>query len=256
MIQNLHTHTTRCGHAQGTDQQYVLAAIEGGLQTLGFSEHSPHNYPGGYISKSHMPLNMLQDYTQSVHSLARDYADQIHILLGSEIEYYPALFNDSVQRLKDAGVEYLILGQHWIDNEVGHAYLGRPFDDPDILKKYCQQVLDGMQTGLMTYLCHPDVPNFTGSRQLYDQLMRQLCSQANGCGLALEYNLWGIHKKGNYPTDRFWRIAAEENCKVVIGVDAHDPAILRETQLFDKAQRYIKNLGMELIEQLPIRSIQ
>ena len=54
MKQNLHTHTTRCGHACGTEDEYVRSAIEGGLKTLGFSEHCPHVYPDGFISKSHM----------------------------------------------------------------------------------------------------------------------------------------------------------------------------------------------------------
>lgn len=256
MIQNLHTHTARCGHAVGTDREYVLSAIEGGFKTLGFSEHSPHIYPGGYISKSHMPVALLPDYTASIRRLAEEYSCQLQILLGSEIEYYPALFADSVNRLRDAGVDYLILGQHWVDNEVGHTYLGRPFDDPQTLKKYLRQAILGMDSGLMTYFCHPDVPNFTGSRQLFDETMHLLCREANEHSLPVEYNLWGIHKKGNYPCERFWRIAAEENCRVVLGVDAHDPAIFTNTALITKAESYIKSLGMELIEQLPIRSIQ
>jgi transcriptional pleiotropic repressor len=34
---NYHTHTYRCGHAIGNDEEYVLEAIGLGLQTLGFS---------------------------------------------------------------------------------------------------------------------------------------------------------------------------------------------------------------------------
>ena len=43
---NLHTHTTRCHHAVGRDEQYILAAaaIEAGMKTMRFSEHMayPH----------------------------------------------------------------------------------------------------------------------------------------------------------------------------------------------------------------------
>ena len=38
---NLHTHTYRCGHAEGTEEEYVLAAIENGYVKLGFSDHTP-----------------------------------------------------------------------------------------------------------------------------------------------------------------------------------------------------------------------
>ena len=39
MIANYHTHTQRCRHATGTARDYVLAAIEGGLKELGFSDN-------------------------------------------------------------------------------------------------------------------------------------------------------------------------------------------------------------------------
>ena len=256
MKQNLHTHTTRCGHAVGSETEYIQAAIEGGLEILGFSEHAPHIYPDGFISKSHMQVADLPDYVQTIKTLAKDYEGQIEILLGSEIEYYPALFKDTVKRLLDTGIEYLILGQHWIENQVGLPYLARPTDDPYVLKQYCRQSIDGMQTGLFTYFCHPDVINFTGDPKLYESSMRQLCREANSCNLPIEYNLWGIRKGGNYPSDSFWHLAAEENCRVVLGVDAHAPDILADKDLFQRCEEYIRSLGMELLENYPIRRLQ
>ena len=35
----LHTHTKRCGHAFGADEEYVQAAIDAGIKVLGFSDH-------------------------------------------------------------------------------------------------------------------------------------------------------------------------------------------------------------------------
>ena len=40
-MKNYHSHTERCGHAWGTDDEFVLAAIDAGFQVLGFSEHTP-----------------------------------------------------------------------------------------------------------------------------------------------------------------------------------------------------------------------
>ena len=39
---NYHTHTKRCGHAIGEDEEYVINAIEAGLTDLGFSDHCPY----------------------------------------------------------------------------------------------------------------------------------------------------------------------------------------------------------------------
>ena len=45
MTTNYHTHTYRCGHASGTEREYVEKAIELGFSELGFSEHAPMPFP-------------------------------------------------------------------------------------------------------------------------------------------------------------------------------------------------------------------
>ena len=41
MLTNYHTHTTRCGHAEGTEEEYILTALRCGFKVLGFSDHAP-----------------------------------------------------------------------------------------------------------------------------------------------------------------------------------------------------------------------
>ena len=36
---NYHTHTYRCGHADGKDEDYVRQALGAGMYELGFSDH-------------------------------------------------------------------------------------------------------------------------------------------------------------------------------------------------------------------------
>ena len=48
---NFHTHTERCRHAGCSDQRYVDLAIEAGIKTLGFSDHTPYvGFTDGYYS--------------------------------------------------------------------------------------------------------------------------------------------------------------------------------------------------------------
>ena len=49
---NYHMHTKRCMHASGSDEDYVLAAIEGGYEEIGFSDHSPWQYKSANACKS------------------------------------------------------------------------------------------------------------------------------------------------------------------------------------------------------------
>lgn len=37
LVTNYHTHTKRCGHAYGEDEDFVLSAIKYGIKELGFT---------------------------------------------------------------------------------------------------------------------------------------------------------------------------------------------------------------------------
>ena len=45
MRANYHAHTWRCSHAKGTERDYVEAALDRGLEILGFSDHTPYPFP-------------------------------------------------------------------------------------------------------------------------------------------------------------------------------------------------------------------
>ena len=81
---------------------------------------------------------------------------------------------------------------------------------------------------------------------------RELCRAANRLGIPLEYNLYGVYKGAKpgllgYPCDGFWRIAAEENCRAVVGVDAHFPEGFRVTPM-EPAVEYLNGLGLTVLE--------
>ena len=61
MFCNYHTHTYRCGHATGTDREYVENAIKVGLKTLGFSDHAPYVFEDGYRSSMRMANVQIND---------------------------------------------------------------------------------------------------------------------------------------------------------------------------------------------------
>ena len=113
-----------------------------------------------------------------------------------------------------------------------------------------------METGLYTYFAHPDLFRFTGDEAVYDREMRKLCRTAGETGTPLEINLLGIRDGRHYPDERFWRIAAEEGCKAILGSDAHQPAWVTDPASEEKALRMAERLGLEVLTQLPLRSLQ
>ena len=94
MKTNYHTHTTRCMHATGSDEDYVLSAIKGGYQELGFSDHTPWKYHTDYVADMRMLPEELPRYVESLRSLREKYRDQISIKIGLECEYFPAYIFD------------------------------------------------------------------------------------------------------------------------------------------------------------------
>jgi len=256
MIANYHTHTPRCRHAVGSEEEYVRCALDSGMKILGFSDHTPYPFPEGYYSTMRMFPEQLESYIKAVNGLKTQYADQIQIHLGLEVEYYPAYFPELMRRLRDTDIEYMLLGQHWIGNEQNEPYSGSPTDDESCLRRYCAQVRDAMQTGLFTYLAHPDLIKYTGDDRIYTSHMRALCQEANSCGIPLEINLLGVQAARHYPRPRFWEIAAEEGCQVILGCDAHAPEALQDTQSEEKALQIVKQLHLNLVQTVSLRSLR
>lgn len=255
MIANYHAHTHRCNHAAGTEREYVEAAIRRGLRIFGFSDHSPQYFPGDYYTNMRMRPYQLLDYCAEVRKLRAEYRGRIEIPLGLEVEYYPALWGDLLPRLQDAGIEYLILGQHWLGNEQGEHGSAAPTEDENLLRRYCRQVCDAMETGAITYVAHPDLINFIGDDRIYRRHARDLCRAAAQMDIPLEINLLGITYHRHYPGALFWEVAAEENCKVILGLDAHAPAHILIEESETRAREMVRHLGLNLLETVQLKQI-
>ena len=99
MLTNYHTHTTRCGHAEGTEEEYILTALRCGFKVLGFSDHTPWAYATpGFVSRIRMLPSKLDDYVLTLRGLREKYADKLHIRIGLEAEYFPAYLAGSRKR--------------------------------------------------------------------------------------------------------------------------------------------------------------
>ena len=199
MKANFHTHTARCNHATGEDFQFVEAAIDAGLETLGFSDHTPYvGFGEGFYSFYRMRPEELSDYVASVNSLKEKYKDRIEICLGLEAEYYPKLFPALLEFLKPYGIEYLILGQHYIDDDENglSVYFIKTEEE---LVKYADQCIEAMETGLFSYIAHPDIANIDRKHPAFKREMRRICLCAKRLGMPVELNVLGIYRGRNYP---------------------------------------------------------
>ncbi len=247
MTVNLHTHTYRCHHATGTEREYIERAIAGGITHMGFSDHIPHRFPDGHESFYRVFLADVEDYMETLRALREEYRDRIRIDIGFEMEYYPEYFEEMLERALSLGAEYLLLGEHFVAHEFpGGIYAGDKTESEELLCRYVDAVIEGMETGVFSYLAHPDLIHYCGEDEIYEREMRRLCQASTRLGFPVEVNFLGIRDHRHYPDERFWKIAGEEGCEVVFGYDAHDPEGACDEASLKVAEEMVEKYGLRV----------
>lgn len=245
MLENYHTHTKRCKHAVGEDREYVEAAIEGGIKILGFSDHCPWIYPDGSESGIRMSPSEVDEYVSSLESLRKEYKDDIEIRIGFESEYIPELMEAQDQFLADYPIDYMLLGQHFLGPETnGGIYMGADIHEVETLISYVDTVIEGMGTGRYRYVAHPDLVHYVGPDDIYCREMRRLCEYLKSIDSPVEINMLGAVQGRHYPDRRFFEIAREVGNRGIIGVDAHEPAMLKDS----RGELLCRTIGKGLLE--------
>lgn len=248
MIYNYHTHTTRCHHAVDSDEEYIECAIKAGMKYLGFSDHAPFVFPDGHEAFYCVEEKDCYEYVETIHNLAAKYSDRIHLSAGYEMEYYPEHFKKMLDLAIKSGADYLILGQHCITHEYPKGPGSRGYtEDPDRLHEYVNNIVDAINTGVFSYVAHPDIINFGGDDEIYKKEMTRLCLSAKEHSIPLEINLHGLFHKRHYPSHKFLAIAGEIGAPVTFGHDAHDSAALLNKEVVKEAARMVKEHKLNYI---------
>ena len=232
-MKDYHTHTYRCKHALGDVEDLARNAINKKLEVLGVSDHTP--FPDNWCPEIRMDIAELPGYVQAIEKAQQDFPELI-ILKGMECEYQEKYYGFFREELMGKWqFDYLVLGQHifYCDGELVHFWLGG-MKGANELKAYTEATVQGIESGLFTYLAHPDA--FGHFYELWDEetkaCSRYIIEAAEAYRLPLEINSNGFRKgriktaQGSrfyYPLEPFWKMAASYNVRVVINSDAHHP---------------------------------
>lgn len=235
---DLHTHTWRCRHAEGSVADYVAAAHAVGADIIAITDHLPlpHDLElrlgpdHGYA----MPENELSAYVDEV-LVARESsraAGGPEVLLGIEVDYLPGA-EEHIERLTRAYPFDVVLGSvHFVD--------GWAFDDPaqvehyrdldidDLWQRYFANVIDAAGSGLFDVMSHLDLVKKFGFRPERDQTAayRDLAVQFAAFGVAAEINTAGLRKPCAelYPGPALLAELHRAGVALTTGSDAHDPS--------------------------------
>lgn len=266
-MNNYHTHTYRCRHAQGDVADYVRAAREAGLSELGFSDHMPH--PDSRWPLYHMLADELPGYVAAVREARRLEEERLHggitIFLGLECEWSADLgsfYRDEL--IGTFGIEYLLAGIHYA--EIG----GRLVDSFSItdargLGAYARQVEGAAGSGLFACLAHPDV--FMNGHIAWnadtEACARDVLAACAAADLPIEVNGNGLRKprvralegmRPPYPHRRFWELAAEYKVRAIAGSDAHHPRDVADG--LEACRSLAGEFGIVVLESLAVGSAE
>lgn len=200
MDYNYHTHTARCGHASGTEEEYIQNAIDAGIKYMGFSDHMAFEW-NGKDAPFRVPVSRAKEYCDTIRDLAKKYRDKIEIKVGFEMEYFKENFEQMLSGAISYGAEYLILGPHCLKADYPDVLPIHSLnsDDEDYLEEYVSVVCEAIKTGVFTYVAHPDMITFLGDVDVYREKMRRICVASREYNTPLEINFLGIREGRFYP---------------------------------------------------------
>tara|TARA_B100001063_G_scaffold219608_1_gene223861 strand:- start:994 stop:1785 length:792 start_codon:yes stop_codon:yes gene_type:complete len=223
---DLHNHTTLCNHATGISEEYLLRAIELGIDIYGFSDHAPMPYDPKYR------MDILQKplYEKEILDLKEKYKNDIEVLLGYEVDYLEGFILDEIINAK---VDYLIGSVHFLKNK--QDMWG--FDNPEFIGVYKSKDIDTIwseyfdaieamaKTGLFDIVGHLDlikVFKFLPKKDIRELAKKALVAIKKS-NMVLEINPAGLRKpiKETYPSRTLLELAYELDINITFGSDAH-----------------------------------
>jgi histidinol-phosphatase (PHP family) len=246
-----HTHHARCGHAEGSLEDYVKRGVEIGLDHIGLSDHMPliHVDPAVYWPGMAMAMEELPRYVEEAFELKEKYRDRIGVRVGLEADYIEG---------HEEAIERIVRGYPW-DYVIGSVHFLGEWDITDyrqtdgwkdkdpmaVYEQYYDAVRKAAATGFYDVIGHIDVIKRFGFRPAGDvtHLEDMALEAVAKAGIAIELNASGLRMPcaEMFPSARMLAKALELGIPVTLGSDAHQPE--RLGQYLDEARAALKAAG-------------
>lgn len=241
MKSNYHTHSTFCD-GRNTPEEMVLAAIEQGFDTLGFSSHAM------FPTKEDYTLDPARaaEYVATIRALGAKYKDKIRILCALEADYVPGLTDPDWSRYASYGLDYLIGSVHYavapdgarvaIDHTPQILFDGVRDHFGGDFRKLIETYLASVRTMATTYdfdiVGHPDLyrkfntkhPFFDEGADWYAAAIAETAEVLAKSGKIVEVNTGAIGRKwfdDAYPSPAFRDLLRARGVRFVLDSDCH-----------------------------------
>ena len=228
---DLHLHTSRCGHASGSVQDYVDAARAQGLTAICFTDHlsMPAPYPQHYTMRADELAGYVAEVETAAHASRASGGPEV--LLGIEADWLPATPDHAEDAIAPYDFDYVLGSVHFLGDWA--------FDDPDLVARYdawepdalwdryFEEVASAAGSGAFDAIAHPDLVKKFGSRPSVDprRWYEQTAVALADAGCAIEVNTGGLRKPVAeiYPALDLLKACRRLDVPATMGSDAHAP---------------------------------
>jgi histidinol-phosphatase (PHP family) len=262
MLANLHTHT-HFSDGSNPPEDYIKEAIDRGLVSIGFSDHSPLPFENTFA----IPDERTAEYCDSISKLQRKYRGKIDVFLGMEVDFIPGVGHSPSWFQQHFSLDFLIGSIHlvkgsqngdlwFIDGPHVETYdrgLNEIFDG-DIRKavsayyRQMQELIVQYKPGVIGHFDKIKMHNkrrfFSEDEPWYRKLVDETLDLVLQSGCMVEVNTRGVYKKRGdtlFPgTDILKKIHALD-IPVLVTSDAHKPQEV--SQYLKDASRILYDIG-------------
>jgi histidinol-phosphatase (PHP family) len=241
-----HMHTPLCGHASGTPEEYVEAAVRAGIKTVCFTDHAPA--PDNYDPENRMTLDKWPDYLAMVRKAAD--SAPITVLTGTEADYYEPVSDFLARWLPEQPLDYVLGSVHYLQDwgvdDPACQVKWETSDLEDVWRKYYSLIGKLADTGLFDAIGHLDLPKKFGHRPPAESIpgiVGPALDRIKAAGMAIELNTSGLRRpcREIYPSLTILKMAREKNIPITFGSDAHTPTDVGSC--FDQAVALARSAG-------------
>lgn len=240
---DLHNHTLFCNHATGTMREYIVKAIELGIDVYGFSEHAPMDFDQHY----RLRFDDIKRYETEVLALKEEFSNDISVVLGYEVDFMQHI--PMLDVILKAKVDYLIGSVHFLD--------GWGFDNPEFIGTYENSDIDKIwqdyfdcieamaKSNLFDIVGHLDLIKIFKymPKKEVTIIAKKAMSAIKKANMVVEINPAGFRKPihEQYPSTKLLEMCYELDIPITFGSDAH--AVNQVGFCYEEAVSMAKTIG-------------
>jgi histidinol-phosphatase (PHP family) len=231
---DLHVHPSPWSNGPGAFRSFARAALQNGVDILGFTEHGPSIHPDPRYRG--LDEKEIESYVSEISKLRDELRGQIQIFCGLELDYHPDYLQRYERIRRDFTIDFFLGSVHIIDDwhlDTPDTILNSVYrhkTKEELYHLFYDRVAEAASTQLFDGLAHLDYirrslphppgqpPEYAG--EIYDELTSVIAAN----NLTVEINTRGLSISTMlelYPTEPLLDRLCRAGVSFTLGSDAH-----------------------------------